>query len=210
MADIRMPQLGETVTEGTITRWYKQVGDTVTEDEVLFEVSTDKVDTEVPSPASGVITEILVAEGATVDVGTVIARVSSDGEAAAPAQAAQAAPAAEAAAPSEPAAQPAPSEPAPAPSEPAAEAPAPAAAAAPPEPPPAPAPEAEAAPSDGLVLSPVVRRLIAENNLDPSSIQGTGLGGRITRADVERAIQERRAGAPAAPTAPAAPAAPST
>ena len=77
MADIRMPQLGETVTEGTITKWFKQIGDTVREDEVLFEVSTDKVDTEVPSPASGIVTEILVNEGATVDVGTVIARVDA-------------------------------------------------------------------------------------------------------------------------------------
>lgn len=81
MADITMPQLGETVTEGTITRWFKQVGETIAEDEVLFEVSTDKVDSEVPSPASGTVTEILVQEGETVDVGTVLARVG-DGAAA--------------------------------------------------------------------------------------------------------------------------------
>src|SRR5216683_2955466 len=74
-----MPQLGETVTEGTITRWLKQVGDPVAEDEVLFEVSTDKVDSEVPSPAAGVLTEILVPEGETVDVGTVLARVGGAG-----------------------------------------------------------------------------------------------------------------------------------
>jgi 2-oxoglutarate dehydrogenase E2 component (dihydrolipoamide succinyltransferase) len=84
MADIRMPQLGETVTEGTITKWFKQVGDSVTEDEVLFEVSTDKVDTEVPSPTGGVITEILVAEGDTDDVGTVLARVGESEAAPAP------------------------------------------------------------------------------------------------------------------------------
>ena len=84
MADIRMPQLGETVTEGTITKWFKQIGDTVKEDDVLFEVSTDKVDTEVPSPASGVLTEILIEEGATVDVGTVIARVGEAAGAPAP------------------------------------------------------------------------------------------------------------------------------
>src|ERR1700722_3513986 len=86
-----MPQLGETVTEGTITRWLKQVGDSVAEDEVLFEVSTDKVDSEVPSPAAGVLSEILVAEGDTVDVGTRLA-VISDGDAA-PAAAASAQPA---------------------------------------------------------------------------------------------------------------------
>src|SRR6476469_2725366 len=93
MADIEMPQLGETVTEGTITQWFKQVGDQIAEDEVLFEVSTDKVDSEVPSPVAGYVTEILVPEGETVDVGTRLAIVSSepagDG-AAAPAEPAQA------------------------------------------------------------------------------------------------------------------------
>src|SRR6187455_2760351 len=92
MADVTMPQLGETVTEGTITKWFKQVGDEVAEDEVLFEVSTDKVDSEVPSPVAGYVTEILVPEGETVDVGTRLAIVSSepaqggggDGAAAAP------------------------------------------------------------------------------------------------------------------------------
>src|SRR5215207_4767811 len=87
-----MPQLGETVTEGTITKWFKQIGETIAQDEVLFEVSTDKVDSEVPSPAGGVLTEIRVPEGETVDVGTVLA-VVGDGSAAA---AAPAAPAAEA------------------------------------------------------------------------------------------------------------------
>src|SRR5882762_9938230 len=119
MADITMPQLGETVTEGTITKWFKQVGDAVAEDEPLFEVSTDKVDSEVPSPVSGTLTEIKVAEGDTVDVGTVLAVVGDAGAAPAPA----AAPAAEA-----PAAAPAPA------------APAPAAEAAPPPPPPPPPP----------------------------------------------------------------------
>ena len=80
MADVTLPQLGETVTEGTITQWFKNVGDTVAADEPLFEVSTDKVDTEVPSPVSGVLTEIRVPEGDTVDVGTVIA-VVGDGDA---------------------------------------------------------------------------------------------------------------------------------
>jgi pyruvate dehydrogenase E2 component (dihydrolipoamide acetyltransferase) len=206
MADIRMPQLGETVTEGTITKWYKQIGDSIAEDEVLFEVSTDKVDTEVPSPAGGVITEILVGEGDTVDVGTVIARVGDSGAAPATASAA-AVPPAEAAAPAEPVPAPAPAAapPTPTPAAPAPAAPAPAAAA-----PAAPAPAARAsAPSgdaDGLVLSPVVRRLIADNGLDPASITGTGLGGRITRADVEKAIQEGRGRPAATPAAPMAPA----
>ncbi|MEO7429824.1 MAG: biotin/lipoyl-containing protein, partial [Acidimicrobiales bacterium] len=88
MADITMPQLGETVTEGTITKWFKQVGDTVAEDEPLFEVSTDKVDSEVPSPLSGTILEIKVAEGDTVDVGVVLAVIgdSASAPAAAPAE----------------------------------------------------------------------------------------------------------------------------
>src|SRR5919107_3233120 len=78
MADITMPQLGETVTEGTITKWFKAVGDQVSEDEVLFEVSTDKVDSEVPSPASGYLAEIKVQEGETVDVGSVLAVITAD------------------------------------------------------------------------------------------------------------------------------------
>ena len=224
MADIQMPQLGETVTEGTITKWFKNVGDQVAEDEPLFEVSTDKVDSEVPSPVSGVLSEILVQEGDTVDVGVVLARV---GDAPAGDQAA---------APAEPAEAPAPAEPAPAEPEAApAEAPAPAAEAAPPPPAPdapaapaAPAPAAAApqpapappAPSgdggqavparqgtNGLLLSPVVRRLIAENNLDPGTISGTGPGGRITRNDV-LSVLDHGAAASAAPAAPAAPAQP--
>src|SRR5215211_28820 len=118
MADITMPQLGETVTEGTITRWAKKVGDAVKEDEILFEVSTDKVDSEVPSPMSGVITSIVVAEGETVPVGAVLAVIGDSADGAAPAPAAETpAPAAEAPAES-PAETPAPSaEPAPAPPE---------------------------------------------------------------------------------------------
>ena len=204
MADVTMPQLGETVTEGTITQWFKNVGDAVAMDEILFEVSTDKVDSEVPSPVAGVVTEILAAEGDVVEVGQVLCRVG-DADAA-PAAAPEAAPA------PEPAPVP---EPVPAPE------PAPVAAAAP-APEAAPAPDLADAPApaatDGLILSPVVRRLIADNGLDASQITGTGLGGRITRNDVEQIIQARAAGstpepaapAPAAPTAPAAaaPAAP--
>ena len=192
MADVTMPQLGETVTEGTITQWFKNVGDAVAMDEILFEVSTDKVDSEVPSPVAGVVTEILAAEGDVVEVGQVLCRVGDVD--AAPAAAPEAAPA---------------PEPAPVPE------PVPAPEAAPaPDPADAPAPAA----TDGLILSPVVRRLIVDNGLDASQITGTGLGGRITRNDVEQVIQARAAGStpepaapvPAAPTAPAAaaPAAP--
>jgi 2-oxoglutarate dehydrogenase E2 component (dihydrolipoamide succinyltransferase) len=211
MADITMPQLGETVTEGTITKWFKAVGDAVAEDEPLFEVSTDKVDSEVPSPVSGTLTEIKVQEGDTVDVGVVLA-VIGDGEAA-PAEAP--APAAEPE--SEPEAEAAPTEDAPA-EEPAAETapePEPAAPAEPAEAPAAaaPAPAAEAGGSSRL-LSPVVRRLVTEHGLDPDTITGTGVGGRITRNDVLAAVDNRgEAPAPAAAApAPAAeaPAAPAT
>lgn len=204
MADVTMPQLGETVTEGTITQWFKNVGDAVAMDEILFEVSTDKVDSEVPSPVAGVVTEILAAEGDVVEVGQVLCRVGDVD--AAPAAAPEAAPAPDPAPVPEPV-------PAPEPAPVAAAAPAPEAAPAP-DPADAPAPAA----TDGLILSPVVRRLIADNGLDASQITGTGLGGRITRNDVEQVIQARAAGStpkpaapvPAAPTAPAAaaPAAP--
>ena len=174
MVDVTMPQLGETVTEGTVTRWFKQVGDDVALDEALFEVSTDKVDTEVPSPVAGVLSEILANEGDVVEVGQVLARVG--GEAAAPAPA-----------------------PAPAPPPPQTSAPEP--------PPAAPAPPVSGTSQSagvGMVLSPVVRRLIAESGIDPATIEGTGLGGRITRSDVEQAIRAR--GAAPADTADGAPA----
>ena len=185
MAEIQLPQLGESVTEGTITKWFKAVGDSVAEDEVLFEVSTDKVDSEVPSPVGGVLTEIRVAEGDTVDVGTVIAVVGDGAAAPAPA------PAAAAPAPQpEPAPAPAPVvEAAPAPA-PVAPAPAPVATPAPtPAPAPIAAPAAPAAATAGQVLSPIVRRLIADYGLDASRIAGTGPDGRITRSDVEAAIR---------------------
>ena len=185
MADVTLPQLGETVTEGTITRWFKKVGDTVALDEPLFEVSTDKVDTEVPSPIAGVLLEIRVNEGDTVEVGAVIGVVGDAGAAPAPAPA--------------PAPVAAP-EPAPAPAPPvAAPAPAPAPAAAP-----APVATPAAAAATGVVLSPVVRRLINDNGLDVSRITGTGPGGRITRDDVLSVIE--KGGAHAAPATPAAPA----
>jgi len=199
MADVTLPQLGETVTEGTITRWFKNVGDTVRADEPLFEVSTDKVDTEVPSPIAGTLTEIRVPAGDTVPVGTVIAVVGASSGAAAPAPAPAPKPA------PAPVATPAPTPVAPV----AAPAPAPA-----PKPAPAPvaAPAPARAPADALptniVLSPVVRRLITDHGIDVAALRGTGPGGRITREDVLDHIDAHgltRASAPA-PTATPAPA----
>lgn len=191
MGEVKLPQLGETVTEGTITKWFKKIGDTVAADEPLFEVSTDKVDTEVPSPVAGVLTEIRAQEGDTVPVGAVIAVVGDAGAAPAPA----------------PAAEPVKEAPAPAPApEPVKETPAPAPVAAP-----APTVVVASAPSagDAPLLSPVVRRLIAENNLDAAAIAGTGPGGRITREDVLSVIDARngQAGAPVAPAPAPVPAA---
>jgi 2-oxoglutarate dehydrogenase E2 component (dihydrolipoamide succinyltransferase) len=206
MAEITLPQLGETVTEGTITKWFKKVGDSVALDEPLFEVSTDKVDTEVPSPISGVLTEIRVAEGDTVPVGTVIAVVGDAGAAPVPAAPAVAA-STPAVAPSTLASSNVSTPPPPSASAPAAAASAPAApastlassnvSAA------SPAPAATAA-GTSTVLSPVVRKLIAENNLNVAAITGTGPGGRITRDDVLAAIS-RGGATSAAPAAAAAP-----
>ena len=182
MADITLPQLGETVTEGTITKWFKKVGDTVAADEPLFEVSTDKVDTEVPSPISGTLTEIRVAEGDTVPVGTVIAVVGVSGAAPVPAPVA-AAPA-----------------PAPVVAAPVVAAPAPVVAA--PAPAPAPAPVIPVANSNKL-LSPVVRRLVTENGIDVNALVGSGPGSRITREDVLDYID--RNGLKATPAAAPAP-----
>ena len=200
MAEITLPQLGETVTEGTITRWFKKIGESVAADEPLFEVSTDKVDTEVPSPIAGVLTEIRVQEGDTVAVGTVIA-VVGDASAAGATQAA-AAPAETVASSNVSAETPPPAAPVPtaAPAPAAPTPPAPSVVAAP-----APAP-APAASGSGVVLSPVVRKLIAENGLDASRITGTGPGGRITRDDVV-AVIERGGASPAPAAAPSAPAA---
>ena len=196
---VSMPQLGETVTEGTILRWLKQVGDTIAEDEVLVEISTDKVDTEVPSPASGVIQEILAAEGETIAVGTSMVVIGEAGEAPAPV----AEPETEAApAPApEPATEPAP-ESAPEP-EPVVE----------PAPEPAPAPAASdagatsvladgEAPGPSEFLSPVVRKLAREHNIDPSLIAGSGRDGRVTRNDVLAFIDQQAAAAPAPPPPP--------
>ncbi len=191
MSDVVMPQLGETVTEGTITKWFKKVGDRIEADELLFEVSTDKVDSEVTSPTAGYISEIKVPEGETVDVGVVLAVITSEAIAApAPVVAAPVAPVIEAPAPVAPpvvvaAAPPAPVVAAPAPVVPVAAAPG-------------------TSDASDRVLSPVVRKLINENNLDPATIVGTGVGGRITREDVLDAIDSRGGNAPAGAPAPVA------
>ncbi|WP_243074863.1 2-oxoglutarate dehydrogenase, E2 component, dihydrolipoamide succinyltransferase [Microbacterium sp. SS28] len=203
--EVVLPELGESVTEGTVTRWLKQVGDQVETDEPLLEISTDKVDTEIPSPFSGVLQEILVAEDETVAVGAVLARV---GDAAA-APAAAPAPAEPAPAPAAPAPAAAPAAPAPA----AAPAPEPAAAPAPEAPAaaaPAPAAPAAAAPAaeeaDGpTYVTPLVRRLAQQQGVDLSAVAGTGVGGRIRKEDVLKAAE---APAPAAPAAAAPAAAP--
>ncbi|WP_455904992.1 2-oxoglutarate dehydrogenase, E2 component, dihydrolipoamide succinyltransferase [Microbacterium sp.] len=220
--DIVLPELGESVTEGTVTRWLKQIGDTVEVDEALLEISTDKVDTEIPSPVAGVLQEIVAAEDETVEVGAVLARVGSGAApAAAPAQAP--APAAEAPAP---AAQPSAAEapeakdsvseaPVDKPAErPAAEAPVAAPAQAAPEQAtggaaaaPAQAEQKLSLPteSDNLYVTPLVRRLASQQGVDLASVTGTGVGGRIRKEDVLKAA-ESASSAPAAAAAPAAPA----
>ncbi len=160
--DVIMPQLGETVAEGVVTRWYKKVGDSVKADETLFDVETDKVSTEIPSPVNGVVAAILVEEGVTAKVGARLAVISEN--AAAGAQASRLpAPAAAVAAPAAVTA-------------------------------PSPARVQQRAPRHGHErLSPVVRRLIAEHQLDPGAIPGTGRDGRITRDDVVSLLESRAA-----------------
>jgi 2-oxoglutarate dehydrogenase E2 component (dihydrolipoamide succinyltransferase) len=223
---VTMPQLGETVVEGTIVKWLKAEGDTVERDEPLFEISTDKVDTEVPSPIGGTITKIVVPEGETVSVGTELALVEEAGGGAAPSgngQAQAAEP--EADAPQEAEAEPAAAEepkPEPEAAEPQEAAPAPAPAAQAPasaaEPAAATAQAAEGAPERGPrshILSPLVRKLAEEHGIDLKQVPGTGTGGRITKKDVLAYVESGGAAsaqpagpapAPAAP-APAAPAA---
>jgi pyruvate dehydrogenase E2 component (dihydrolipoamide acetyltransferase) len=182
--DVVMPQMGVSVSEGTITKWNKQVGDRVEADETLLEISTDKVDTEVPSPASGVVTEILVPEGETVDVGTVLARIGGPGAATA--------------SPTEPATQPAAD---------AVEASASEGQAAPDEPAElAPTAESSAPAGNGKsFVSPVVARIASEHGIDPSQVPGTGNGGRVTKKDIQAFIDSgaTQAAAPAPPAAPA-------
>ena len=173
--DVVMPQMGESIFEGTITKWLKKPGDKVQRDEPLFEISTDKVDAEIPAPASGVLREIKVSEGATVQVNTVVG-VIGDGDGAVAAKPAPA-----------PAAAAAPAAPKPV------------------VPPPVPAAAArheEEGESD-VRSSPLVRKLAREHNVDLSRIHGTGAGGRITKQDVLDYVEHPPAGAPAAAAAPA-------
>lgn len=208
--DVVLPALGESVTEGTVTRWLKSVGDSVEADEPLLEVSTDKVDTEIPAPTSGVLLEITVGEDETAEVGAKLAVIGAPGAA----PAAAPAPAAPAPAPvAAPAPTPAPAAPAPAPAAPApapvAAAPAPAAPAPAPVAPapvtPAPAPAAQAT-DEGAYVTPLVRKLAAENGVDLAAVKGTGVGGRIRKQDVLAAAEAAKAAAAPAPAA-AAPAA---
>src|SRR5690606_12272985 len=225
---VTMPQLGESVTEGTVTRWLKKEGERVETDEPLLEVSTDKVDTEIPSPASGILTSITVAEDETVEVGAELAVIGDEGEAPsggeAPAAQAQETPAQEAPAQEAPAPQPEPRQEAPQqapppaawpppaqeqPPAPPTPAPAPQAQEPPPapEPQPAAAPSAEAPSGDAPYVTPLVRKLAAEHNVDLSTVKGTGVGGRIRKQDVleaARAAQEAARQQQAAPAAPAA------
>ncbi|MGH9851412.1 MAG: biotin/lipoyl-containing protein, partial [Blastocatellia bacterium] len=202
--DVLMPQMGESIAEGTIVKWLKKVGDTVQRDEPLLEISTDKVDAEIPAPAAGVLTEILAKEGETVAVNAVIARLSEAGEAAAGATAAQAAPVAPAPAREEPAIDARPSVVTAPPQ------------AAPPAPPPTPQPPpvpaaapATAAAGDGngrkARSSPLVRNIAREHGVNIEEIPGTGLGGRVTKDDILGFIEQRRV-APAPAVAPSAPA----
>jgi len=210
---VTMPALGESVTEGTVTRWLKAEGDQVQVDEPLLEVSTDKVDTEIPSPVAGTLTKILVGEDETVPVGAdlvIIGGTQAGGPAETTAPVQQAAPAAAPPAPAPPAAAPAPTPaaaaPAPAPTAPAAPAAAPVATA-----PPVTAPAAGNTGAAAYV-TPLVRKLAADNNVDLASVRGTGIGGRIRKQDVldsaaaaAQASAQEAAPAAAAPAAPAAP-----
>ena len=187
--EVVMPQMGVSVSEGTVTKWLRQVGDAIGRDEPLLEISTDKVDTEVPSPAEGVVTQILVQEGETVEVGTVLATIAPAGAEVAPAA-------------------PEPAEPMPAPDVEAE----PVAAAAPPEPEPAPAaaaPAPQAAPvspaaagNGKTFVSPVVARIAAEHGIDPTAVPGTGTGGRVTKKDILTFIESGAAAAPPPAEAP--------
>ena len=173
--DVIMPQMGESIFEGTITKWLKKPGDKVQRDEPLFEISTDKVDAEIPAPASGVLQEIKVAEGNTVQVNTIVGTISADGESSTPAKSAPAAAAPTPAQKKE------------------------AAPASPPQPAPTPAPAHEAQDED-VRSSPLVRKIAREHNVDLSQVSGTGLGGRITKQDIMAFIEKGPAAAAPAPS----------
>jgi pyruvate dehydrogenase E2 component (dihydrolipoamide acetyltransferase) len=182
--DVVMPQMGESIFEGTITKWLKKPGDKVERDEPLFEISTDKVDAEIPSPSAGVLKEIKIPEGQTVPIQTVVAVI--DGAAGATASSPASAPAKSASAP-------APQAPAPAaPTKPSAPAPAPVSAPA--------APAASGSGTERIHSSPLVRRMAKEHGIDLTSLEGSGSGGRITKEDIESAIAAQ-SGATTAPSA---------
>jgi len=183
--DIVMPQMGESIVEGTITKWLKKPGDKVQRDEPLFEISTDKVDAEIPAPASGVLQDIKVSEGTTVQVNTVVGTIATDGESAAAASKPVAAP-----------------QPAPAPAEKKPPTPpkaAPSQAEQQPVPAPAPAHEEE----DHARSSPLVRKIAREHNVNLSQVSGTGLGGRITKQDIMAFLERTEATAAPGASAPA-------
>jgi pyruvate dehydrogenase E2 component (dihydrolipoamide acetyltransferase) len=200
MIDVVMPQMGESIVEGTLTKWLKKPGEQVERDEPLFEISTDKVDTEIPSPAAGVLQDVLVEEGKTVAINTVVARIEDGGASAAP--------------PAVQAPETVPQEQAPTTAA-QTEAPAGTTPAPPAPPPPAPEPQPDAQPQAAEEpqgpLSPVVRKMAREFNIDLKQVRGTGAGGRITKADVESymsaqgaktAAQATPAGAGAYPAVP--------
>ena len=189
--DVMMPQMGESIFEGTITKWLKKPGDKIERDEPLFEISTDKVDAEIPAPAAGVLKEIKVTEGQTVPIQTIVAVIDAAGASAAAPAAAPAAPA--------PAKQEAPKRAA-----------APPAAAPPAKPAPvAAAPVAPERPGNGdkIRSSPLVRRIAREHDIDLSQVPGTGAGGRVSKSDILAAVGEgtHPAAAPAAKPAPPPP-----
>jgi pyruvate dehydrogenase E2 component (dihydrolipoamide acetyltransferase) len=184
--DVVMPQMGESIFEGTITKWLKKPGDKVERDEPLFEISTDKVDAEIPSPTAGVLKEIKIPEGQTVPIQTVVAVIDGAGAAAAPTPTPAPAPAAAKPAPAPPAARPAASAPTPAPTLSA----------------PASAP-ASGSGAERIHSSPLVRRLAKEHGVDLASLEGTGAGGRITKQDIEAVIAGQSGAAPAVSAAPA-------
>ncbi|HET8623444.1 MAG TPA: biotin/lipoyl-containing protein, partial [Gemmatimonadales bacterium] len=213
--DVVMPQMGESITEGTLSRWLKKVGDPVKRDEPMFEISTDKVDAEIPAPGAGTLAEVLVQEGQTVAVQTVVARIETEaGSAAAPA----ASPATPPAAPPRESAPPAAAAPSVEPPRPApAPAPAPPAAASTPPTPSLPVGNGAESAEERLRRrsTPLVRKMAAEHNLDLASIPGSGVAGRVTKHDVVGYLEGSQAArAPAAPApsrgaeiaAPAAPA----
>ena len=189
--DVVMPQMGESIFEGTITKWLKKPGDKVERDEPLFEISTDKVDAEIPSPSAGVLKEIKVGEGQTVPIQTVVAVIDGAGSAAA----------APAPAPAKAAAPPTPAAVAPPPPPAARPAPAPSAAA------PAPAAPAPQRTSERIHSSPLVRRMAAEHGIDLTTVPGTGAGGRISKQDIEAVIAGAAGGVPVAAPPSSAPAA---